>query len=382
MSGPGLRGGDELPIGRRMARWRVRRRMTQQMLADRLGKSKSWVDKVERGVRALDRYSVIQEIAEVLHVDPSTLLGSHRVPRTAAVGLDGVEAVRAALARYQHRPTATPPVDQLHRHVAHAWLTYHHAHYAQLLRSLPALLDATHTTPALLVPSYRITAAVLVKLGEPDLAWLAADRAVTAAADHTTLRGTATIVVAQALRALDRDRLAMTAALTAADTVTDKGVQGTLLLQAGLAAAGTGDRRNTDDLIDHADDLTNRGTPGHDPHHTHFGPLTVRLARVLAALRLGDTTEAVYLHEKAVRHDDWTRLPAELRAAHLLDAAHAYAQTGDHTTAAQKVLTADTLAPTEVRFRPYARTVIAEIARSGPAGADVARLATAVGLTR
>ena len=48
------------PIGRRLARWRLRRRMTQQMLADRLGKSKSWVDKVERGVRALDRYSVVQ----------------------------------------------------------------------------------------------------------------------------------------------------------------------------------------------------------------------------------------------------------------------------------------------------------------------------------
>ena len=48
--------------------------MTQQMLADRLGKSKSWVDKVERGVRGLDRYSVVQEIAEVLRLDPAVLL--------------------------------------------------------------------------------------------------------------------------------------------------------------------------------------------------------------------------------------------------------------------------------------------------------------------
>ena len=40
---------DELPIGRRVAYWRTRRKMSQQVFADRLGKSKSWVDKVERG---------------------------------------------------------------------------------------------------------------------------------------------------------------------------------------------------------------------------------------------------------------------------------------------------------------------------------------------
>ena len=41
MTGRRLLDTDEMPIGRRVARWRVRRRMTQQMLADRLGKSKS-----------------------------------------------------------------------------------------------------------------------------------------------------------------------------------------------------------------------------------------------------------------------------------------------------------------------------------------------------
>ncbi|MEU1607508.1 helix-turn-helix domain-containing protein [Micromonospora matsumotoense] len=81
MTYPGQRDRAEFPIGRQVARWRVRRRMTQQVFADRLGKSKSWVDKVERGVRALDRYSVIQEIAEVLHLDPAILLGPRRPRR-------------------------------------------------------------------------------------------------------------------------------------------------------------------------------------------------------------------------------------------------------------------------------------------------------------
>ena len=71
---------DELPIGRRVAYWRGRRRMSQQVFADRLGKSKSWVDKVERGVRRLDKFSVIHEIAEVLQIDPQLLIGPRAGP--------------------------------------------------------------------------------------------------------------------------------------------------------------------------------------------------------------------------------------------------------------------------------------------------------------
>ncbi|MBB5825704.1 transcriptional regulator with XRE-family HTH domain [Micromonospora carbonacea subsp. aurantiaca] len=33
--------GDRLPVGRRVAYWRGRRRLSQQVFADRLGKSKS-----------------------------------------------------------------------------------------------------------------------------------------------------------------------------------------------------------------------------------------------------------------------------------------------------------------------------------------------------
>ncbi|WBB76107.1 helix-turn-helix transcriptional regulator [Micromonospora sp. WMMD1128] len=381
MTGQRLRDTDEAPIGRRVARWRARRRMTQQMLADRLGKSKSWVDKVERGVRALDRYSVIQEIAEVLRVDPAVLLDPRRPAPTAASGLDGVEAVRAALARY-HRPAGpTAPPDTVQRHVAHAWLTYQHAHYAQLLRALPALLDAAHGTPALLPPAYRLTASVLVKLGEADLAWLAADRAVAAAGDPARAAA-ATIAVAEALRALGRDHLARTAALAAVDTTTDHGVRGTLLVQAAVAAAGGGDRRHADDLLGHAAALADRGTADDGPHHTEFNPTVVLLARFLAALALGEHAEAVHRHEHAVRTDGWRRLPAEHRAAHLVDAARAYLQAGDLTAAGQALVDADRIAPAEVRCRPVARTLLAEIAPRDPAAADVARLAALVGLAR
>ncbi|MET7950424.1 helix-turn-helix transcriptional regulator [Micromonospora sp. NPDC005324] len=413
---------DDLPIGRRVARWRVRRSMTQQMLADRLRRSKSWVDKIERGARTLDRYSVIQELAHVLRVDPEVLLGQ---PQSSPAGTpDGVDDIRAALARYDI-PQAPPQTDELRRQVGHAWLTYQHAHYGQLVRLLPGLLDAAQgaRSAELLVHAYRITSSLLVKLGEADLAWLAADRAMSTAADDPLLAAAATISVGQALRVQNRDRLALAALLPAANRVLShptrsgdhevsgafgdqtarkahdhggegqgggegegdhrgRAVGGTLLVQAALAAAGCGEHRRADELTDRAAGITASLRGCDDTHRTSFGPVAVELARVLVATSRGDTVEALQRHTTVVRREAWRRLPAEYRGAYLVDVARAYLQVGDLRRAARALVDADSVAPAEVRCRPLARTVIADVARAQPAPAGVARLATLVGLTR
>ncbi|MET8120030.1 hypothetical protein [Micromonospora sp. NPDC005189] len=96
------------------------------------------------------------------------------------------------------------------------------------------------------------------------------------------------------------------------------------------------------------------------------GSTRLRLAHFVSAAHLGDAAQAVYRHEKAIRGDDWRRLPAEHRAA------RAYLLTGDLTDAGRALADADTIAPAEVRYRPAARTLIAEIAHSGRAAASVA----------
>ncbi|MEU8332699.1 hypothetical protein [Micromonospora sp. NPDC048839] len=149
-----------------------------------------------------------------------------------------------------------------------------------------------------------------------------------------------------------------------------------------MAAAACGEGHRADDLIDSAAALASRRTSTQDTHHTAFGPIVVLLARFLTALNLGDAGEAVYRHEQAIRRDDWPLLPAEHRAAHLIDVARAYLQAGDLPKAGHAPADADTIAPAEVRYRPAARTLIAEIAHSGRAAAGVARLATLIGLTR
>ncbi|MEU4475109.1 helix-turn-helix transcriptional regulator [Micromonospora sp. NPDC023888] len=413
---------DDLPIGRRVARWRVRRSMTQQQLADRLCRSKSWVDKVERGVRSLDRYSVIQELAEVLRVNPEVLL-SQGPQRTPVGTVDGVDDIRAALACYDTPQAPEQTTGETRRQIGYAWLTYQHADYAQLARALPALLDVVQgaRSPELLVQAYRITSALLVKLGEADLGWLAADRAMAAAKDDKTLAATAAVSVGQALRASGRDRLALTATLTGGNCILppptaaspsnpgdhevggpwrdqiprqphdrrsgagsagERAVGGTLLLQAALAAGGCGEHRRADELTDRAAGVAANLRGYDDQHRTSFGPVAVELTRVLLAAQRGDAAEAVRRHSTVVRREGWRRLPAEYRGAYLLDLARAYLQMGDLRGAARALVDADHVAPAEVRCRPLARTVIAEIARARPAPAGVARLATVVGLTR
>lgn len=56
--------------GRALSQWVARRReqlgLTQTQLAERIGRSESWVSQVERGVRHVDRLSVIERLRAVL----------------------------------------------------------------------------------------------------------------------------------------------------------------------------------------------------------------------------------------------------------------------------------------------------------------------------
>ncbi|MEU6076317.1 helix-turn-helix domain-containing protein [Micromonospora sp. NPDC047074] len=395
--------GDEpVPLGRRVAYLRVRRRLSQQSFADRLGKSKSWVDKVERGVRSLERVSTIRDIAAVLRVDAATLLGGDAQPAAGmSVRCAGVARIRAALSTYAMahgqpaaRREAMPP-DLLAREVEHAWTTYQHARYPHLIESLPTLLTEVqrvhvHDPGAVRMPvveAYRVTAALLVKLNEASLAWLAADRAMFAATGDRTALACAAVQLGQALRASARTRAVMLAAAheIALPDLTSGEPQrlalcGSLLVQAALIAARSGNDRAADDLLDEAAEMAARVGDGHDHHRTSFGPTAVELARVAAAVELGDGPAAVARHERAVGRDGWRCLPIEHRAAHLVDAARAYLQTGDAANAARLLMQADSTAPAEVRHRPAVRKVVAQVAREPDAPTTITQLAIGLGL--
>ena len=224
---------DEQPIGRRVAYWRNRRKMSQQLFADRLGKSKSWVDKVERGVRRLDRFSVIYEIADVLQLDVQVLLGRDPVRRPDSVNcIDQVEVaeIRSAMERYDKisafffAPPEAPALTELQQGRRPR---LDHLPALQVRRAGPDAAEAAARRPgrqrrllrrrrapgraSLLGQVYQIASSTLRKLGEHDLAWLAADRAIMVChrAEDDLLSCMATIRVANALAALGRFRPAL-----------------------------------------------------------------------------------------------------------------------------------------------------------------------------
>ncbi|WP_373686785.1 helix-turn-helix domain-containing protein [Streptomyces lunaelactis] len=76
---------EEPTIGDRVARLRMRRKLTQEGLAERAGLSVDVVRKLEQGVRQTARLTTLNALARVLDVEPSTLVGQ---PTTFEVRTD------------------------------------------------------------------------------------------------------------------------------------------------------------------------------------------------------------------------------------------------------------------------------------------------------
>ncbi|WP_434743491.1 helix-turn-helix domain-containing protein [Micromonospora sp. SH-82] len=367
--------------------------MTQQQFADRIGKSKSWVDKVERGVRRLERVSNLREVAQALRIDLEVLVADRPDRSTPAAA--GLEAIRTALARY-HVETSVRPSDaaRLRARLDHAEQAYRHARYPDLLALLPDLIDAARAgqvarpgrmMDGVAVSVYGLVALVLVKVDQGELGWLAADRAmaVALATDDPQVSAAATVPLCQALRACGRRRSAMEAAVVAAhqsmaageQTPVGAAVCATLLTQAALAAASLGNASSTGELLDQAEQLAS----GLDREGARR--VTILTARVVADTALGNAPAAIRRHVRLTATDGWRWLPTEHRAAYLLDAARAYALTGDMRAAGRTILDAERTARSEVHDRPSVRDLIAVVARSPTAPADLTRLAATLHVT-
>ncbi|WP_041625135.1 helix-turn-helix domain-containing protein [Stackebrandtia nassauensis] len=407
----------ERPIGRRVAYWRQRRGMSQQVFADAIGKSKSWVDKVERGVRTLDKYSVLNEIADALAIDAQLLLGRdtpRRDDRYNCIDQLEVNSIRASLERYERLgrylgAAALEPVSvsELRKSVKHAWFAFEGANYPVLARTLIELLKsapiAEEHAPehekaeaaGLLTQVYQIASSVLRKLGEAQLSWLAADRAIGAAqrCDDPLLIGIATMRVGNALRSLGRHQAALDLNVQVAHgLMTEIGsaaraqpealsVYGILLLQGAMAASLSGDTATTRDLLNSAGRAASRVGPGVNHYWTSFGPMNVELHRAASAVELGDGRLALQIHERLDRAELEGLVP-ERRAHHYLDLARGCAQIGEFDKAGRALVAADRNAPSEIRCRPIAHEVISDVLRRtrGSAPLPVRQLADRMGI--
>ncbi len=372
--------------------YRRRRGLSQAALAGLVGRSESWLSQVERGVRSVDRLSVLLDMAKILHVDVESLIGRpwQLAPNGPAVA-QGLDSVRQVMTRYDHLLGADapvmPPLSELRAQVAALHLDYQAARYETVVRRLPDLITLVDGVPRVAangerrealctyVSAYVGAAKLLTKLGVSDLAVVAADRAATVAveADSLGARGMAAYQVVCALLRADHteeaERLAVGMAemihgSATAQTPTLASVAGALWLIAAVAAARRTDRGEAWARLDAAERLAE--LLGEDANHawTAFGPTNVRIHRVSVAAELGDPGEAL----RAAADVDPTQLADGLRSRRAqvcLDLAWAQAQRKRDAEATLHLLEAERAAPEAIRYNAMVRDLLREILARG-----------------
>lgn len=358
------------------------------MLAGLVGRSESWLSQVERGVRGVDRRSVLIEMARVLRVELAELVG-----QPLSLGpVDGVydyakaAAIRVALTdprgvtRMVEPHDGKPDLDALDDEVRELRTAYQAARYvgagemATMLirRSLDAVSSASgdDRRRALMFLScvYASSAALLSRVGETSLAWVAADRAVNSAqvVDDPELVAARLYRLAQALlhagQLDDAHRVATTAAADPA-TVAPGSVAATALRGAPLlAAAHGGDAQENLVLLRQARAQAEMLGEDRNDYSTAFGPTNVAIHVVSSAVELGDAADVIRHAERV----DLSRLPVSLagrRSQLHLDLAWAYGQQRNDPAAVFSLIEAERIAPEVLRYDIATRELLRDCLR-------------------
>lgn len=394
-------------LGRKIAAERRRRGLSQPELARMIDRSVAWVSQVERGVRKVDRMSVLENLAAVLGVPLAELAAE--APVVAAVSeeppgagglrlvLAGVHSLRAMLDGHR-----SPAMSTLRARTRKAWDLTHAGRYTELTELLgglvPDLETAARAVPEdqqaevfeLMAVTYQACSAALAKLGEPEAAWIAADRSMTAA----ERAGNAMLVAAGAFRlvfvfltARHYDQAEETAR-TAADALRRKADEddpeamslwGGLTLQRAVVAARLNDPDTAYGQLDLARQVAARLGEGRNDYDTEFGPANVGVHEIAVAVDLGDAGRALRVASTV----DASGLSAERRARMLIDLARAHAQRRQVRDAIAALQEAETITPEQVGGHDVVRQLVSDLlTMQDPPASELRDLAGRLGMAR
>lgn len=254
---------------------------------------------------------------------------------------------------------------------------YQHSRFGYVTAQAPGLLQHTVTAARaadadtavraheLLALSYQAAASVLTKLGEADLAWIAAERGLTAAqrSDSKVILGSLFRSVAHTLLSTGRFQPAVQLVDRAAAVLGDElgradgpmlSVYGSLFLAGAMAASRAEDRPTTRAFLQEAQQAASR--LGGDANYmwTAFGPTNVAIHQVNTAMELGDVQIALNIGPTL----DTSGLPTERRVRHALDVARAYSARNRRDEGLAIVLDAERMAPEQVRHHYISRQLV------------------------
>jgi transcriptional regulator with XRE-family HTH domain len=377
--------------GERIARARRRRGLSQAVLAGLVGRSESWLSQVERGRRGVDSHAVLTRMAAALRVDVEELTGPDGGGEEGHRGYQPAAHIEHAMTRYDSAaasiggrdPQGTGSAEHLGAMARAAYQSYQATRYDDTGRVLPALIIQAETASraagldnpqmcAVRALVYDTAAALLNRVGEAALAWVAADRAMAAAEQS----GQPSLAAASAWRMsyvigsrshlAEALELAMTAAAALERTMraTDAdalSVYGALHLAAATAAAAIYDRAMSLTLLAKAREIAQTTGEG-NRMGTAFGDVNVSIHAISAALQLGDAKTAIETGEAL----DLAALPAGCtgrRTQLHLDLARAYAMRRQDAAAVNLLVAAERLSPQLVRYDGRTRDVLTTLLR-------------------
>ncbi|MFE2960929.1 helix-turn-helix domain-containing protein [Nocardia tengchongensis] len=390
-------------IGQRVREIRARRGISQQVLADRSGISRSVIAKYETGLRPVDSRRTLLALAEALGCTLGDLTGSEdRIDPSTSTFHRAVPAIETALWTRGDVTDIRPPrtLDELSAAVEHASRLRQGGDYAALGPLLPDLLnDAYHLTETggaaawdlLATAAYGVSSA-LRQRGHDALAWTAVQESERAAAHADSL---APIAAAQFLKSqvLAARPGALSAALTVATGVADQltpdartrgelETVGMTRLQAGFVEtlAGGDPQPHLDEAAEMATRLTDAPTGHSTARNRTFGPANVALWQLSSAVERREPGQALRIAE--------TLNPADLpkgsrHALYFVEVGRAYAMKRDHRATLHALLRAEHAAPQHVRGLAPVRELVGAMlreARRDLATGQLGKLAQRVGV--
>ncbi|MGH3834510.1 MAG: helix-turn-helix domain-containing protein [Pseudonocardiaceae bacterium] len=388
---------NETTVGERVAFYRRRKGITQEVLAGLLGRSVEWLAQFERGAKELDRLSTIVGIADALGIEPVKLLPAafttrRRELRDSVIGTapDSVAAIKAAMFRYNgsarvHGVPDRPPVGhgELAARINEAFVCSQTERWSRLGVLLPDLIadawQAAHTSTGELQHRacgqlslvWRVTSGMLDRIGEKDLPWIAAERDMAAAerSEDGLLVAGAAWRLAVVLRHNGHLQESIDVPVAAADALRPQLAQspqhasmyGALMLKGAVGAASVGDHVAVRDYLRECDRAATL-TGDRNDFWLAFGPTNVAIHRVWLATELGDPVDAI----RQSAHVDETTLPsalAERRTSHLITVAWSHYLRRHDDDALTALTAARAAAPEQLMFTHRVHDMLRQMLR-------------------
>lgn len=387
----------EMRIGERIRYHRERRGLTQLAVSSQVERSEDWLSKVERGVLPVDSFTMILRLAEVLGVRDLEALTGHKLSLTTPDRPlhNSVGAIRTAMTalpatRGDTLPGPVLTAESLGARVTDAWSIYDHdtARYERLGPILPELIGQAHRTARTagdegaasaqrsLISTYQLLQVFLKRVGERELGWTAADRALTLSSelgDLVWIGASAWNLGAIALNrgegdiALDIARQMISIMTPIPDDATPEyiSVYGALHLVAVIACARSGQSGRGWDYLRQADTIATRLGEDRNDFRTSFGPTNTKMHAVHLAGEEGDFTEALRLADHVDVDAVAGILPLERTTRYLVEVMQANRLKKDDVGTLYMLKRIEAQSPEEIKHFATAREAVRDLIRDG-----------------